>query len=128
MPSKFRSLGPKDGSPIASQTIVNKQTAIALNDQIDLCLRMGQIHWLKTTAGTNSASQNRCTETSALVGGSQPPLPHSEWIVGMGTCSSFRAPNSNAAHANTNASRRRAKIRVGHKPKHSRFIRGGLTQ
>jgi len=70
---------------------------MVLIDQIERILRTGQIHWLSNTAGTIKVSQNACTETSALVGGSQPQLPQNPVMGGIGTCSNCKAPNISPA-------------------------------
>jgi len=58
------------GKPIASKTTTAVIATRISTNQIECCLSTGQTHWLRITAGTNSTNQNRCTETSALVGGS----------------------------------------------------------
>lgn len=73
------------GKPIASHPTISAVAISASTNQMGRCLRVGQIHWQRATAGMSRTSQNKCTETSALVGGSQPPAPHSAWQVGIGT-------------------------------------------
>jgi hypothetical protein len=83
-------------------------------NQTELRFRFGNTQRLSSTAGTTKASQDRCTETSALVGGSQPQPLQNPVSEGICTCSSCKDPSSNAAHPKQNASKRKANFRLEH--------------
>jgi hypothetical protein len=85
----------------------------AASIQIDGLLSTGQTHWPNKTAGTINANHNACTDTSALVGGSQQPFPKRARIGGMGTCNNCNDANNSPAHSSTNASSFHANMRFG---------------
>lgn len=121
-PNGFCWSGLRSTMPIPSQPSVTTPTIIAVVVQIERILRTGQIHWLSNTAGTIKVSQNACTETSALVGGSQPQLPQNEFKCGIGNCNSCRAPNISATQPHTYANNCNANLRLEHKLLQLNFI------
>ena len=121
-PIGFRWSGVRSNNPIPSQPSVSTAKIVALIDQIVRIFRTGHIHWLSNTAGTIKVSQNVCTETSALVGGSQPQLPQNPVKCGIGTCNNCKAPNISATQPNTYTNNLNANLRLEHKLGQENFI------